>query len=109
MFQALDGKGNQFLNLLDDNYCFIEPFYVKGGPWLQSFRHSNSLCVRASRAITNHAPIGEYGLDFSLGKNLNAHAVCIPSNLGDIFSMIAQDLMAIGIREETLLATLLCF
>ena len=49
------------------------------------------------------------GLDFSLGKNLNAHAVCIPLNLGDIFSMIAQDLMAIGIREETLLATLLCF
>jgi len=34
MFQALDGKGNQFLNLLDDNYCFIEPSYVKGGLWL---------------------------------------------------------------------------
>ena len=64
MFQALDGKGNQFLNLLDDNYCFIEPSYVKGGPWLQSFGHSNSLCVHASRAITNHAPIGEYRLRF---------------------------------------------
>jgi len=31
-FQALDGKGNQFLDLLDDNYCFIKPSYVKGGP-----------------------------------------------------------------------------
>ena len=48
-------------------------------------------------------------LDFSLGKNLNVYAVCIPSNLGDIFSMIAQDLTAIRIQEETLLATLLCF
>jgi len=32
MFQALDGKENQFLDLLDDNSCFIEPSYVKGGP-----------------------------------------------------------------------------
>jgi len=36
-------------------------------------------------------------LDFSLEKNLNACAVCTPLNLEDIFSMIAQDLMAIGI------------
>ena len=49
------------------------------------------------------------GLDFSLGKNLNAHAVYIPSNQEDIFSMIVADLTAIGIQEETLLATLLCF
>ena len=49
------------------------------------------------------------GLDFSLGKNLNVHTVCIPLNQGDIFSMIVADLMAIGIWEETLLATLLCF
>jgi len=65
-FQALDGKGNQFLDLLDDNYCFIKPSYVKGGPWLQSFRHSNSLYVCALRAITNHAPIREYRLRFFL-------------------------------------------
>ena len=49
------------------------------------------------------------GLDFSLEKNLNAHVVYILLNLEDIFSMIAQDLIAIGIWEETLLATLLCF
>ena len=64
MFQALDGKGNQFLDLLDNNYCFIELSYVKRGPWLQLFGHSNSLCAHASRAITNHAPIREYRLRF---------------------------------------------
>jgi len=33
-FQASDSKGNQFLNLLNDNFNIIEPFYAKGGPWL---------------------------------------------------------------------------
>ena len=37
------------------------------------------------------------GLDFSLEKNLSAHAVCTLLNHIDIFSMIAEDLMAIGI------------
>jgi len=63
-FQASDGKGNHFLNLLNVNFNFIDPFYTKGGPWLQSFGHLNSLCVHATRAITNHAPIGEYRLRF---------------------------------------------
>ena len=61
-FQALDGKGNHFLDLLDDDLNVIEPSYTRSGPWLQAFGHSNSLCARASRAITNHAPIGEYRL-----------------------------------------------
>jgi len=63
-FQALDGKGNHFLDLLDVNFNVIEPSYTKGGPWLQWFGHSNLLCARATRAITNHAPIGEYRLRF---------------------------------------------
>ena len=63
-FQASDGKGNYFLDLLDDDLSVIEPSYSKGGPWLQAFGHSNSLCARAVRAITNHAPIGEYQLRF---------------------------------------------
>ena len=63
-FQASDGKSNQFLDLMDDNLETIEPSYTKGGPWLQAFSHSNSLCTRATRAITNHAPIGEYRLRF---------------------------------------------
>jgi len=60
-FQASDGKGRHFLDLVDDNFNAIEPSYTKGGPWLQSFGHSNT---HATRAITNHAPIGEYRLRF---------------------------------------------
>ena len=63
-FQASDGKGNNFLDLLDNDFNTIEPLYIQGGPWLQAFSHSNSLCDRATRAITNHAPIGEYHLRF---------------------------------------------
>ena len=64
VIQASDGKGRHFLDLVDDNFNAIEPSYTKGGPWLQSFGHSNTLCARATRAITNHAPIGEYRLRF---------------------------------------------
>jgi len=63
-FQASDLKGKQFLNRLDGDNNIIEPSYVKGGSWLKSFSHSNSLCVQAIRAITNHAPIGKYRLRF---------------------------------------------
>jgi len=31
-FQALDGKGRQFLDPVDDNLNIIEPVYTKGGP-----------------------------------------------------------------------------
>ena len=64
MFQASDGKGKQFLDLLDDNSNDIKPSYVKWGPWLQAFEQSNILCVHTMRVITNHAPIGEYRLKF---------------------------------------------
>ena len=64
MFQASDGKGNHFLDLLDNEFNPIKPLYIKGSPWLQSFGYSNSLCARATRAITNHAPIGKYQLRF---------------------------------------------
>jgi len=63
-FQALDGKGRHFLNLLDDNFNIIEPSYTKGGLWVQSFGHLNSLCACAMRAITNHALVGKYRLRF---------------------------------------------
>ena len=63
-FQASDGKRKQFLDLLDNNSCIIKLSYVKEGPWLQLFGHSNSLCACASRAITNHALIREYRLRF---------------------------------------------
>ena len=63
-FQASDGKDRNFLDLVDNNYEIIELSYIKGGPWLQAFGLSNSLCACATRAITNHAPIGEYRLRF---------------------------------------------
>ena len=61
-FQASNGKGRNFLELLDDDLNVVKPSYIKGGPWLQIVGHSNSLCARATRAITNHMPIGEYRL-----------------------------------------------
>jgi len=63
-FQASDGKGKQFLDLVNDNLNIIEPVYTKGGSWLQVFGYSNLLCTRTTRAITNHAPIWEYHLRF---------------------------------------------
>ena len=63
-FQASDDKGRYFLDLLDNDLNSIKLTYSKGGLWLKFFGHSNSLCTRATRAITNHAPIGEYWLRF---------------------------------------------
>ena len=77
-FQALDGKGRNFLDLLDDDFNPIEPHYKKGGPWLQTFRYSNSLCARAVRAITNHAPIGKYRLQFFPGMDFSCPCANYP-------------------------------
>jgi len=63
-FQASDLKGKNFLELLDSDLNPIELSPIKGGPWLQHFGHSNSLCARATRATVNHALIGEYCLRF---------------------------------------------
>ena len=43
---------------------FTKLIYIKDSAWLKLFRHSNSLYVRATRAINNHALIGEYCLRF---------------------------------------------
>ena len=59
-----DIKGKNFLNLIDNDNNTIELLYIKKGSWLKYFGYSNSLCTRASRAITNHALIGEYRLRF---------------------------------------------
>ena len=63
-FQALDNKGKNFLELLDDESNPLKSLTIKDGPWLQYFGHSNTLCTRATRAIVNHVPIGEYRLRF---------------------------------------------
>jgi len=70
-FQASDLKGRNFLELVDSDNIPLEPTYCKGGSWLQFFGHSNSLCARVTRAITNHAPIGEYRLKFFLTKDFS--------------------------------------
>ena len=57
MFQASNSKGKHFLDLVDGDDNPIEPSYTRGGLWLKFFGYSNSFCTRASRTITNHAPI----------------------------------------------------
>jgi len=63
-FQVLDLKGKHFLDLLNNDNNMIKPSYIKDRLWLKHFGHSSSLCARATRAITNHTPIGEYRLRF---------------------------------------------
>jgi len=107
-FQALDGKGNQFLDLMDDNLETIELSYIKGGPWLQAFGHSNSLCARTTRAITNHIPIGEYCLRFFPKEEFKCPC-STQSKLEDISSINARITMGTGTPEEILSITLSCF
>ena len=71
MFQALDLKDNQFLDLINSDNKLLEPSYIKGGLWLQNFSHSNSLCTRATRAITNHTLTDEYRLRFFPNKEFS--------------------------------------
>jgi len=53
-------QGKSFLDLVDGDNNILEPSYYKSGTWLQFFGHFNMLCARATRAIINHAPIGEF-------------------------------------------------
>ena len=66
IFQASDQKGRQFLELVDNKDNPIKPLYINRGSWLKFLDHSNSLCVRTTRAIINYALIGEYRLCFFL-------------------------------------------
>ena len=61
-FQASDLKDNYFLDLLNNKLYTIKSLYIKEDPWIIYFGHSNLLCARATRVITNHAPTGEYYL-----------------------------------------------
>lgn len=64
ILQALDSKGQHFLELLDEDLNPIEPSSSKEGLWLKFFGHYNLLCARALRTIVNHASIGKYWLRF---------------------------------------------
>ena len=63
-FQVSDLKGRNFMDLVNSDNNVLEPTYSKDSTQLQYFGHSNTLCARATRAITNHAPIGKYQLQF---------------------------------------------
>jgi len=66
-----DLKGRNFLELLDSDSQSLVPSNIKSGLWLQHFGHSNLLCTRATRAIINYAPIGEYRLRFFSKENFS--------------------------------------
>ena len=53
-------QGRHFLTLRGKNRKPLQPSYSKGGSWLPHIGQSVTLCARATRAILNHAPIGEY-------------------------------------------------
>ena len=96
-FQASDAKGRQFLKLLDDDLYPIESSYSKGGLWLKFFGHSNSLYIRALRAIINHVPIREYHLKFF---PLSVHINSIWLKWDDIFSINVKSSTIIGILDR---------
>ena len=77
-FQVSENKEHNFLELLDDDNNPLELTYSKGGTWLKYFGHSNSLCVRASRAIVNHTPIGKYQLRFFLQEEFKCPCGAYP-------------------------------
>jgi len=55
----------------NDNYLPTKLTYLRDGLWLKIIGYSNFLCIRATRAIINHAPIWEYCLRFFLKKNFS--------------------------------------
>ena len=63
-FQVSDNKEKNFLKLLDNELNPLELLTIKGSSQLQHLGYSNILCAGATRAIINHAPIGEYQLRF---------------------------------------------
>ena len=93
-FQASDGKGNNFMDLLGDDFNIIKPSYIKRGPWLQAFGHSNSLCAKATYQLGNSV------LDFFQIKISNAHATNILLRLKGIYSMNTKDLISTETLEE---------
>lgn len=71
IFQAFNFKGKHFLDLLNNKLLSIEPLYIKRSPWIKHSGHLNSFCVRATRTIINHTPMGEYHLWFFFRKNFS--------------------------------------
>jgi len=58
-------QGHHFLTLRGKNHKPLQPSYSKDGSWLTHIGQLVTLCARATRAILNHASIGEYRQCFS--------------------------------------------
>jgi len=100
-FQASGMKSRYFLDLVDSDDNILELAYSKDSTWFKHFGHSNTLCTRASRMITNHALISKYRLRFFPEKSLAAFVGNILLNQDDTSFMSARDLINTGIQEET--------
>jgi len=53
-------QGHHFLPLKGGIKNLLQPSYAKGGGWLPFIGELVTLCARATQAILNHAPIGEF-------------------------------------------------
>ena len=70
-FQALDLKSRHFLDLVNSENNILEPSYNRSSTWFKYFGHSNILCTKAARAITNHGLISKYQLCFFLREEFS--------------------------------------
>ena len=61
-----DYLGHNFLRLREPNGKQIRPMYSNGGAYLRWVNHENTLCARYTRAILNHAPLGDYMHRFNI-------------------------------------------
>ncbi len=59
-FPSVGREGQPFLELLDNDLNTIKPSYVRGGPWLQAFGQSNSLCARATEQLPTMLPLERF-------------------------------------------------
>jgi len=108
-FQASDTKGRQFLNLLDNDLHIIEFLYIKEDLWIKYFEYSNSLYIRAIRAIINHAPIREYYFCFFSNKDfscpyrnylIESRYHCRRDTIGHLMSFLEFNLNTFSFEES---------
>ena len=95
IFQVSNFKGKYFLISLDNKLFPIEPSYIKRDPWIKHFRYLNLLCVRATKAITNHTLVEEYYFQSSPERILVVYIKLIQLKLDITYSTIVRGLTTI--------------
>jgi len=70
--------------------------YIKGGLWIKYYGHLNSLCAKATRAITNYTLIENTAFVSSLERILVVHTGSIQLKLDVIFCMTTEGITIIG-------------